>query len=86
MAGFTGASKVKFSGKLDSKGRITVPARIRDKLDLGKGDRVSFYIESCQVIRKGFESDTEALNFVRNLENVKRFSFDGETLEVILGE
>ena len=79
-------TKVSFSGKLDSKGRITVPARIRDRLDLSKGDRISLRIESSQIIRKEFDSDTEALNFVRSLQNVKEFSFDGEILEVVLNE
>lgn len=86
MAGFTDVSKVKFSGKLDSKGRVTIPARIRDRLDLSKGDRIYLQIKSGRIIRKQFESKTEALNFIESLQGVKEFSFDGETLEVVLNE
>ncbi len=86
VAGFTGSNSVRFSAKLDSKGRITIPARIRNKLDLTKGKRISLSLESTEVIRKEFGSEEEALKFISGLEGVNKFSFDGEFLEVVLDE
>lgn len=83
MAAFTNVS---FSGKTDSKGRITIPSRIRDKLGLGSGDRVNLSLESSEVIRKEFDSQNDALEYLSGLENVESFNFDGEVLEVILNE
>lgn len=85
MGKFTGSS-VKFSARLDSKGRITVPARLRDRLGLEKGDRISLSVESSKVLRKKFPSREKALKFLSGLEYVESFSFDGETLEVVLNE
>ncbi|MFB6100691.1 MAG: AbrB/MazE/SpoVT family DNA-binding domain-containing protein [Candidatus Nanohalobium sp.] len=81
MAGF-----IRFSGQVDSKGRVTIPSRIRDKLGLESGDRVSLQVKSCEVIWKKFDSQNQALSYLSGLENVKRFSFDGKVLEVVLGE
>lgn len=86
MAGFTGSNSVRFSAKLDSKGRITVPADIRNRLNLKKGDEIPLVLESGNFVRKKFSSDAEALNFLSDLENVKSFRFDGEVLEAVLGE
>jgi AbrB family looped-hinge helix DNA binding protein len=80
VAGFT----CRFSGKLDSKGRVTVPARIRNRLDLEKGDKITLALESGEIIRKSFSSNSEALDFLSGLEGVESFSFDGEVLEVVL--
>jgi AbrB family looped-hinge helix DNA binding protein len=79
-------TQVSFSGTIDTKGRITIPARIRNKLDLESGDRISVSLDSSEVIRKEFSSEPEALEFLSELENVQCFSFDGETLEVVLNE
>lgn len=79
-------TSVSFSGKIDSKGRVTVPARIRDKLNLCKGDTVSLELNSTKVIRKKFSDQRDALNFISRLEGLEEFSFDGEILEVILSE
>jgi len=80
------AAFIQFSGKIDSKGRITVPARIRNKLGLENGDQISLGLESGKVISKDFTSEEEALEFLSSLENVKSFSFDGNVLEVVLDE
>ncbi|MFO7794330.1 MAG: AbrB/MazE/SpoVT family DNA-binding domain-containing protein [Candidatus Nanohaloarchaea archaeon] len=79
-------TKVSFSGKIDSKGRITIPSRIRDRLGLSSGDRINLSINSSRVIRKEFDSQREALVFLSGLENVEGFNFDGEVLEAILSE
>ena len=79
-------TNVSFSGKIDSKGRITIPSRIRDKLGLSSGDRINLSLKSSKVIRKEFDSQDDALQFLSGLENVESFNFDGEVLEVILNE
>lgn len=73
-----------FSGTLDSRGRITVPARIRNRLGLGDGDTLSLQLNSRDVVRKEFSDEQEAIRFVSSLEDVKSFSFDGQMLEVII--
>ncbi|MBC5792680.1 MAG: AbrB/MazE/SpoVT family DNA-binding domain-containing protein [Nanohaloarchaea archaeon] len=84
MTGFTCSSGVSFSGKIDSKGRITAPARIRDKFNLKKGDRVSIALRSTRVVREKVSSKSEALEIVSDIKDVKEFSFDGEVLEAVL--
>jgi len=79
-------TQVSFSGKIDSKGRITIPSRIRDKLGLSSGDRINLAINSSRVIKKEFISQEDALEFLSGLENVEEFNYDGEILEVILSE
>jgi AbrB family looped-hinge helix DNA binding protein len=79
-----GLPEVSFSASLDSKGRITVPARIRNKLDLEKGDEISLILDSDNLIRKSFSSKSKALEYISSLEDVKSFSFDGEVLEAVL--
>jgi AbrB family looped-hinge helix DNA binding protein len=86
VARFTGLNSVRFSAKLDSKGRITVPADIRNRLNLEKDDEIPLVLGSDNFVRKKFSSDAEALNFLSGLENVKSFRFDGEVLEAILDE
>jgi AbrB family looped-hinge helix DNA binding protein len=75
---------VKFSAELDSKGRVTVPAEIRDRLGLEPGDSVSLELKSGRVLRKSFSSKSEALRYLEELENVMSFSFSGNELEVVL--
>jgi len=76
----------RFSAQIDSKGRVTIPASIRDRIDLKKGDKIDLRLDSSRVIRKQFDSNAGALNFVRELQDVKEFSFDGELLEVVLSD
>ena len=78
------ASFIRFSAILDSKGRVTVPARIRDKIGIGKGDRVSLILNSREVVRERVEDYQEALDFVRQFESVQSFSFESGLVEVVL--
>ena len=79
-------TQVGFSAKLDSKGRVTVPARIRNRLDLEKGDELRLSLESSQVLRREFSIKEEALRFLSGLEGVKQFSFSSGVLEVVLND
>ncbi len=77
-------TQIRFSAELDSKGRITVPAEIRNRLELEQGDKLSLELKSAKVLRKNFSCKMEALDYLRELENVESFSFDSGTLEVVL--
>ncbi len=37
------------SGKMTSKGQITIPKELRDKLDVREGDQLKFFIEDDEV-------------------------------------
>lgn len=73
-----------FSGKLDSKGRITVPSRIRNRLQLEKGNRISLEIRSDRIVRKEVENEEEALQILSDFESVKSFQYSDDLLEVVL--
>lgn len=77
MAAFT------WTGQLDSKGRITVPSRIRNKLDLCKGDEVTLSVTSTKVVIEEVGSYQEAVEFIRSLDSVKSFSYSDGVVEVI---
>ncbi len=85
MAGFTQGS-VRFSGKIDSKGRVTIPARIRKRLGIGSGDRISISVKIGRLIEKKMDSEKEALEFLNSLDKVKSFKYDGDKLEVVLDD
>lgn len=78
---FTGK---KFSAKLDSKGRITVPASLRRSLDIESGEELTLSLPSTQIQRYSVSNEEEALKILGQLEDVKEFSFSGETLEVVV--
>lgn len=84
MEAFTSPVSVNFSAQLDSKGRITIPARIRNRLDLEKGDRISLRLESKKLVQEEVENYREALRFVNKFESVSSFSYTEGTVEVIL--
>ncbi|MFP4038506.1 MAG: AbrB/MazE/SpoVT family DNA-binding domain-containing protein [Candidatus Nanohaloarchaea archaeon] len=79
-------TQVSFSATLDSKGRVTVPARIRDKLELEKGGRLSITVETVKVLTREVEDFQEALQFIQELGSVKSFSFSDGKVEVVLCE
>lgn len=73
-----------FSATLDSKGRVTVPARYRKKLDLQKGDRLTIGLSKATKVEKLVKNREEALKIISGLEKAQSFSFDGDKVEVIL--
>jgi len=77
---------VRFSGQLDSKGRITIPARIRKKLGLEKGSQVSLLLEPDRVVREEVSGYREALETVEKFQDVESFSFNGGVVEVVINE
>lgn len=85
MAAFTCTSR-QFSASLDSKGRITVPAEIRNKYNLEEGDSVKLELRNCSTRSKKVSSLEEAQNFIQRFEQVEKFFFDGKTVEVVLRE
>jgi AbrB family looped-hinge helix DNA binding protein len=81
-----GLPEVTFSASLDTKGRITVPARIRNRLGIDKGDEIFLSLKSEDVVRKDVNSLEEALIFVKSFDSVSSFSFSDGVVEVILDE
>ncbi len=75
-----------FSATLDSKGRITVPSRIRKRLNLGKGDEISLSLSSTQVVVEEVGSYREALEFINSLDSVKSFSYEDGVVEVTISD
>lgn len=85
MAAFT-PEKVSFSGSIDSKGRVTIPARIRNRLGLEKGDQVSLTLNASNVIVEEVDSYREALELIQSLGDVESFSYSYGKVEVVLDE
>lgn len=79
-------TQVCFSGKIDSKGRITIPSRIRKKLGLEAGDELEVSVRNCEVKSRKVSGFEEAKAFVEQFSAVESFSFDGEVVEVVLRE
>ncbi len=74
-----------FSAKIDSRGRITIPARIRNGFGLEEGDEVTLKLSESDRIRKKIDSRSEALKFISGIDReVESFSYNGEFLEVVL--
>lgn len=72
-----------FSATLDSKGRVTIPAELRKLLELEEGDWLELVVSSSSVMERKVEGAVEAMNFLRSLQDVKSFSFDGDTVQVV---
>lgn len=80
MDGFT------CSAQIDSKGRVTIPSRIRNRLGLEAGDELSISVDNTEIKRKKASSFEEAKAFIDSFGSVESFSFDGEVVEVFLRE
>jgi len=74
------------SAQLDSKGRITVPSGIRKRLGLETGDSLGITVENATVREKKVSDFEEAKAFVDSFSSIESFSFDGETVEVVVSE
>lgn len=72
------------AGQIDSKGRITIPSRLRKKLGLEAGDSLMISVENVEILRKNVSSFEEAKAFVDRFSSVESFSFDGEEVEVVI--
>jgi AbrB family looped-hinge helix DNA binding protein len=77
---------VQFSATLDSKGRVTVPSEVRDRIGLEPGDKISLSLDSTRVLSKSFSSKEEAMEFPAGIEEVESFSFSSGMLEVVLSD
>ena len=79
-------TRAEFSANLDSRGRVTVPSRYREQFNLGKGDRVKLIFSRVRKVSRKVENTGEAQRFVSSFQNVESFSFNGETVEVLIRE
>jgi AbrB family looped-hinge helix DNA binding protein len=71
-----------FSARIDSRGRLTVPRKLRDRFGLEQGDQV--IVELSRAERKSFQVSgrEEAIEVLESLDGVESFSFSGNELEV----
>lgn len=85
-SGKTGVGAFTFSATIDSKGRITIPARIRNRLGLEEGDEVSLSLNASRVVVEQVNSYQEALELIEQLDNVQSFSYNEGIVEVVVDE
>jgi antitoxin PrlF len=50
--------KMKNSSTISSKGQVTVPLEIRNRIGLSAGDRVEFVVENGQTVIRPLRSET----------------------------
>ena len=81
MTAFT--DKTTFSATLDSKGRLTVPARLRSSLGLEAGNEVKLVLANVSIKRYQANNLQEALEIISQLDNVQEFSFADGQLKVV---
>lgn len=72
-----------FTGSLDAKGRLTVPARIRSRFGLEQGARVTVLIEPSSVDRYQVDSFEKAQQLLAQYDSVASFSYQDGVLEVV---
>ncbi|MFB6203159.1 MAG: AbrB/MazE/SpoVT family DNA-binding domain-containing protein [Candidatus Nanohaloarchaea archaeon] len=73
-----------FTGQVDSKGRVTVPAEIRDRLGIERGDEVRLELSGTTVLRREVDR-REAVEIVDSLD-AEEFTYSRGVLEVVLNE
>jgi AbrB family looped-hinge helix DNA binding protein len=74
---------LEFSASMDSRGRVTIPADLREKLKLDSNEKVDISIKSPDTYRKEVESFSEAKRILSCFEDVESFSFEEGVLEVV---
>ncbi|MCU1295957.1 MAG: transcriptional regulator, AbrB family [Acidobacteriaceae bacterium] len=62
---------MKYSSTISSKGQVTVPQEIRQRIGLSAGDRVEFVIENGQALLRPFRG--EANPFTKYKGSLKSF-------------
>lgn len=75
-----------FSAKLDTKGRVTIPAEIREQFNLQQGDTIQAGVFSFKVETREVESYKQAVELLQEFESVESFTYTEGILEVILNE
>lgn len=75
--------KTTFSATLDSKGRLTVPARLRNSLGLEAGEEITLSLSDVSVETYSVEGRQEAIEILSRIEGLKEFSFRDGELKVV---
>lgn len=85
MGAFTNdLPKLEFSAAVDSKGRVTIPARIRDRLSIQPGDEIYLGLSPSTLIVEEVGSREEALRFIESFDSLRSFSYEAGVVEVLL--
>jgi len=61
--------KMNYSSAIDSRGRITLPHKIRHNLGLSAGDRIEFVVEGAEVVLRPVRSAKPTNPWLRNPRN-----------------
>lgn len=78
------ADSARFTAVLDARGRILIPAAVREHLGIGRQDTVRVRIETVQVETYAVDGYSEALERLQDLDDVNAFSYRNGELEVVL--
>ncbi|WP_248963894.1 AbrB/MazE/SpoVT family DNA-binding domain-containing protein [Sphaerisporangium perillae] len=71
--------------KITSKGQVTIPAEIRQQLNLHEGDEVDFVVEGSSVrIVRTDEGLTRGQRMVKRLQNSARLTMSTDELMELL--
>ena len=64
------------SASLTSKGQVTVPKAIRDRLKVGTGDRLDFIVEGDRVVLRAGTRDIRSLEGILRRQGQKAVSVE----------
>jgi antitoxin PrlF len=64
------------SASLTSKGQVTVPKAIRDRLKIATGDRLDFIVEGDRIVLRAATRDLRSLEGILNRPGQKAVSID----------
>lgn len=77
-------TRAEFPAKLDSRGRVTVPSRYRERFNLEEGETIRLSLSTVKKVSKRVDNSVEARKFVSRFEEVESFRFDGDIVEVLI--
>ena len=79
----TSGGRFTWKTQVDSKGRVTIPARIRNRLNLSENEEISLSLQSRKVVRKEVENEQEAVQILSKFDSVESFQYSEGILEIV---
>ncbi|MDY6766318.1 MAG: AbrB/MazE/SpoVT family DNA-binding domain-containing protein [Candidatus Nanohaloarchaea archaeon] len=83
---FTAPSSASFIARLDDRGRIVIPARIRDTLSLAYDDTVAVELRAVEVETFPVDGPGDAQERLAELSNVRSFAYSDGELRVVVDD